>query len=119
MPKYNFDYDTATDFLTIEQQDAVEGDGDTYKLTLNVGEVGINISRQGTIMSCEVMNASQLFDVDPEELERIDKASIRSERRGNVFIVSMKIKYTDIDQKEHQSTHSLAMESQTASPLMA
>lgn len=42
-------------------------------------------------MSVEVMNASQVFDLPPEELERLDTVSTSIEHRGNQVAVRITV----------------------------
>lgn len=89
MTTFDFDYDVDTDFLEITDQDA----SDTYKFSVNIGEVGINISHDSDIMSVEVMNASQLFDVEPDQLEHLNDVEIEVEQRGPVVMVKVRLTY--------------------------
>lgn len=91
MTTFDFDYDTDTDFLEITDQDA----GDNYKFSVNIGEVGINVAHSGEIMSVEVMNASQIFDIDPDQLDQLNDVEIEVEQRGPTVMVKVRVTYDE------------------------
>lgn len=85
---YTFEYDRETDFLTITNTATQD---EAYKLTLHVGEVAVNVSHQKHIMSVDVANASQIFDISPETLKHLDTVNINVEHRENFFVVTIKV----------------------------
>lgn len=91
MAPFDHDYDANTDFLEVTNQEAP----DNYKFSVNIGEVGINISHSNDIMSVEVMNASQVFDVNPDQLEQLNDVEIEVEQRGPIVMVKIRLTYDD------------------------
>ncbi|MDY6773757.1 MAG: DUF2283 domain-containing protein, partial [Candidatus Nanohaloarchaea archaeon] len=102
MASFTFDYDRKTDYLEVTSSNYEEQE---YRESVNMGEISVNISHQNKIMSIEVMNASQIFNLPPEELERLDTASIGLEHRGDYIAVHVSVSY-----KEKESTYGIQVD---------
>lgn len=89
MTNITCDYDHDTDFLEVSDTDA----SDNYKFSINVGEMGINVAHNDDIMSVEIMNASQVFDIPPNQLEELNDVDIEIERRGPVSVIKVRLTY--------------------------
>lgn len=79
-------YDGETDFLTVET-----GRDGTYEETVTAGEMGVNLSSAGEVLSCEVVNASQVFGLEPSELEQVEDVAVQTEDRGGETVVTVTV----------------------------
>jgi len=68
-----------------------------YDRSIVEGEVGISIDTGGTIISVEVMNASQLFGISPAQFDGIEDAWFETEERGGMVLVRVHVSYADGD----------------------
>jgi len=66
-----------------------------YDRSIVEGEVGISIDTGGTIVSVEVMNASQLFGISPAQFDGIEDAWFETEERGGMVLVRVHVSYAD------------------------
>ncbi|MAG01942.1 hypothetical protein CMI42_01280 [Candidatus Pacearchaeota archaeon] len=92
----NFEYNPSIDSLTIYHSKA---DVETVAGSIVLDNFIFDISTNGTFVSLEIDNASEVFEIEPEILSQIKEASIRTSVQGNLITLFYRV---TIDQKEYE-----------------
>jgi len=87
----DFNYDSATDILTVDREGRSPED---YDRSRPIGEYVIDLNSKDEVIGLEVLNASQNLPFTKSELENIEDVSLDSMERGEGTTISVNVTYS-------------------------